>query len=235
MELKSRAIRNGKLDVMVLHPMRAKSQGYKGLTYEEWQDPNYIYEIKFEGERQLLHVLPGTVAMVKGVLHEKGEYVPHLTDFDIPELHGTVIDGEIMHPSGEIELLRSIMGCDEAKKAVELQEEHGLLGYIAYDILYYKGGSVMDKPFKERRKLLENVIKVYQRYAGKYIDVALQFRPDQFDIERLFNDLVINSVNEGFMRKDLRGTYKLCDALLKSEEVLSVQASTDSQKELLKK
>lgn len=223
-------IRNGNHEIKELFPMRANSFDYHNATLAEWQDPNVVYELKLDGERALLHVEDGFVALtgrrvsdVTGHLPEKGEYVPHLTDFDIPQLHGTVIDGELIHPSWNFDLLRSIMGSGTAERAIGIQDEKGKLGFVAFDILYYKGQNVMNKPFKERRALLETVIDVYRLYAGKYIDYVIQFPTSQYDIKTLFDDLVINGQNEGFMRKDLNAPYKICDGSKKSSDVLKLK------------
>lgn len=209
-----------------LYPMRANSFDYLNATEAEWQNEDFIYEVKYDGERQLVHILDDGIFMtgrrvsdVTGKLPEKGDFVPHLTDFDIPELYGTVIDGELIHPKGDFDLLRSIMGSGTAERAIGIQEQSGYLHYIIFDILYYKGKSVLNEPFSKRRELLEEVFKIYTEYVGKYhVHLAVQFHPSEFDIKQIFED-VVQSGGEGLMRKRLSGKYKICDGSKKSSDI----------------
>jgi ATP-dependent DNA ligase len=209
-----------------LHPMRANTFDYLNASKEEWQDERYVYEVKYDGERELIHIMEDRIYMtgrrvsdVTGRLPEKGEFVPQLTNYDIPELYGTVIDGELVHPSGNFDLLRSIMGSGTAERAIAIQEERRYLHYIAFDILYYKGENVMNLPFVERRKLLEEVYEIYRKVIGDYyIHLAVQFYPSEYDIKDRFN-AVLESGGEGLMRKRLDGKYKLCDGTKKSSAV----------------
>ena len=210
-----------------LHPMRANNFDYTNASRDEWQDPNFVYEIKYDGERQLLHLIEGKNYMtgrrpsdVTGRLPEKGEYVPHLTKHDIPALYGTVIDGELIHPSGDFDLLRSIMGSGTAERAIRLQEEHGKLQFYVYDLLCYKGEDVMNRPFSERRKLLEEVvIELYQNNVSmEILKIAKQFKPNEYDIKLLFEQ-IIEAGHEGLMRRRLSGKYKICDGSKKSSDL----------------
>lgn len=211
--------------IQELFPMRAQSFDYMNATHEEWQDDSFIYEVKYDGERQLIHLLEEGIFMtgrrpsdVTGKLPEKGKFVPQLTNFDIPELYGTVIDGELMHPKGDFDLLRSIMGSGTAERAIGLQEEHGFLHYITYDILFFNGKNIMNEPFWKRRELLEIVIKSYRKYVGDSVQLALQFNPRKYDIKERF-EAVIAAGGEGLMRKLLSGVYKICDGSKKSSEI----------------
>lgn len=211
--------------IQELFPMRAQSFDYMSATHEEWQDDSFIYEVKYDGERQLIHLLEEGIFMtgrrpsdVTGKLPEKGKFVPQLTNFDIPELYGTVIDGELMHPKGDFDLLRSIMGSGTAERAIGLQEEHGFLHYITYDILFFNGKNVMNEPFWKRRELLEIVIETYRKYVGDSVQLALQFKPREYDIKERF-EAVIEAGGEGLMRKRLSGAYKICDGSKKSSDI----------------
>lgn len=213
------------MSYLELHPMRAVDFDYINATEDEWQDPNYVYEEKYDGERQLIHIMNDGIYMtgrrvstVTGKLPEKGAYVPQLTDFDIPELYGTVLDGELIHPDGNFDLLRSIMGSGTAERAIKLQVENGFLRYIAFDILYYKGVNVMKLPFRQRRKYLEKAYMDYKTYAGNYLQIATQYTPELWDIKLLFQD-IIDRGGEGLMRKRLDGIYKLCDGSKRSSDI----------------
>jgi ATP-dependent DNA ligase len=209
-----------------IFPMRAQSFDYPNASREEWQDEDFIYEVKYDGERQLIHIMEDKIYMtgrrpsdVNGKLPEKGGFVPQLTDFNIPELYGTILDGELIHPKGDFDLLRSIMGSGTAERAIRIQESHGFLQYITYDLLYFKGENVMNQPFECRRELLEEVFEIYRKYVGdRYVHLAVQFHPSEYDIQKVFND-VVAAGGEGLMRKRLSGKYKICDGSKKSSDI----------------
>jgi len=221
-------IREGQ-QIKELHPMKANSFKYADATFEEWQDPKFTYEIKFDGERELLHIEPNFIAMtgrrvsdVTGHLREKGLLVPHITDFDIPELYGTVLDGELMSNVG-FDHLRSIMGSGTPERAIAIQDDTEKLGYIAYDILYYRGDDVTGLPFIERRRLLHKAVLMMKQYCGIYMDTPIPFEVDEFDIKQLFNTLVVEGQNEGLMRKELLSPYKLCPGSKRSSGTLKLK------------
>lgn len=205
-----------------IYPMRASTFDYLNASHDEWQDENYVYEIKYDGERQIIHILEDRNYMtgrrpsdVTGRLPEKSLYVPHITGFRISSLFGTIIDGELIHE--DFDKLRSIMGSGTAGRAIRLQKEYGKLKYIAYDILEYKGKDVKNEPFVRRRKLLESVIAEMHANGvpSEYIMLAKQFYPKNHDIKQVFEEIVAKG-GEGLMRKNLFGIYKLCDGSKKS-------------------
>lgn len=212
-----------------IHPMRANSFDIVGASREEWQDPEVVYELKYDGERQVIHILKDRIYMtgrrpsdVTGKLPEKGGHVPQLTNFDIPELYGTIIDGELIHPSGDFDLLRSIMGSGTSERAIGIQVEHGKLKFVAFDILQYKGMNVMNERFSIRRELLEKVVEEYAKHVGEFVMIAEQFYPSQHDIKEVF-ERIVSSGGEGLMRKKLDGVYKICDGSKKSSQVLKLK------------
>lgn len=211
-----------------IHPMRAQSFDILSSPTDQWQDPEWVWEIKEDGERAVLHVLDGYVGMtgrrisdVTGLLPEKHEYVPGITGFDIPELHGTLIDGELLHPSGDFDLLRSIMGSGTADRAVSIQLREGRLGFVAFDIIKFRGRDISHLPFQVRRGYLELAIAAYRKYTHS-IRLVEQFKSEDYDIEELFHAVVAGG-GEGLMRKRKMGTYKLCAGSQKSADVLKAK------------
>ncbi len=209
-------------------PMRAKGFDIMKATWEEWQDPAWVYEPKYDGERAVLHVLPGYIGMtgrrpsdITGLLPQKGAFVPQITGFDIPELYGTLIDGELLHPSGNFNVLRSIMGSGTAERAIGIQKEQGKMYFVAFDLIRYMGKDLTNEPFNTRRIYLEKVVNRLREYTD-YVQIAEQFHPDNYDIKEVFNQIVKNS-GEGMVRKRLAGKYKLCPGTRTSPDVMKLK------------
>lgn len=107
------------------------------------------------------------VSDVTGWLSENTDLFPHLRDIDIPELHGTVLDGEMRASWGEFSDISSIINSNP-DKAVNTQETKGYATFNVFDITHFRGIDVRSMPLSSRKVLLKYVCdKVYN---SKQID-----------------------------------------------------------------
>lgn len=168
--------------VKYVSPMLAKE-----LEDEESQDKclnssEYIIEEKFDGTRATVHFFPDFIRVFSRRISEKtgwfcenSDSVPHIRDIAIPELAGTVIDGEMFIPNRPFKDVSSTLNC-KWDKAVARQEEIGKIVFHAFDIIYYKGVRVEMMPLYRRKEYLQRVIDavnspylemvVYQKCKG---------------------------------------------------------------------
>lgn len=147
-------------------PMKAKD--YIPDKHKEWlKDPNVGAQIKQDGIRATMHVRNGTNRIFtgrevkNGWTGEKTDQLPHLRDYSMNHLRGTVFDGEIAPPTGHTPADFSYAsGTLNSKpmKAITSQMEKGFLFFIVFDILYYKGFDVRNMPYKLRYRLLLNAL-----------------------------------------------------------------------------
>lgn len=147
-----------------ISPMLAKE-----LEEEEKQDaclnsPDYYVEEKFDGTRATLHFceeftrcFSRRVSNKTGWFCENSDSVPHIRDIAIPELAGTIIDGEMFIPNRPFKDVASTLNC-KWDKAVARQEEIGKIVFHAFDIMYYKGIRVEMMPLHRRKVYLQKVI-----------------------------------------------------------------------------
>lgn len=147
-----------------ISPMLAKE-----LEDEEKQDaclnsPDYFIEEKFDGTRATLHFceefvrcFSRRVSNKTGWFCENSDSVPHIRDLHLPELAGTIIDGEMFIPDRPFKDVASTLNC-KWDKAVARQEEIGNIVFHAFDILYYKGIRVEMMPLHRRKFYLQKVI-----------------------------------------------------------------------------
>lgn len=150
--------------VKPISPMLAKE-----LEEEEKQDSclnstDYYVEEKFDGTRATLHFyteftrcFSRRVSEKTGWFCENSDSVPHIRDLKIPELAGTIIDGEMFIPNRPFKDVSSTLNC-KWDKAVARQEEIGKIVFHAFDIMYYKGIRVENMPLHRRKEYLQKVI-----------------------------------------------------------------------------
>ena len=134
---------------------------------------NYIAEKKFDGCRAKLHFLEDcnridtrNQCVDTYCYTEKTDNFPHLIA-PTKALIGTVVDGEMVMPcdiikdgkTQTVDLLTSTASVFNSKplRARYLQDQYGLMNYILFDILFFKGKDVREYPWDQRRKMLESI------------------------------------------------------------------------------
>lgn len=127
---------------------------------------------------------------------ENTDSLPHLRDLCVPELAGTIIDGEMFIPNRPFKDVSSTLNCTY-DKAVERQEELGKIVFHAFDILYYKGVCVEKLPLYKRKELLKEVVKtadspyielVNYQSCGDYIS-TVTYEDTHGNLTEVFNNL----------------------------------------------
>jgi ATP-dependent DNA ligase len=148
-------------------PMKAKD--YIRERHESWwKDPTVAAQLKHDGIRVTMHVRRGvnrifTGRPVKnGWTGEKTDRLPHLRDYQIGHLRGTVFDGEIISPNGvSLEDFKYAAGVLNSKpaKAIQTQLQKGILLFVVFDIIYYQGFYVGNTPYAFRYWLIQKLLR----------------------------------------------------------------------------
>lgn len=167
-----------------------------------------VVEEKFDGIRAQAHVrpaealVPGRVALFSRTLDEITESFPEIAARLATLPVALVADGEILAfengralPFGRLQKRLGRKNVDRA--AIE---EIPLV-FVFYDLLAWEGELVIDRPFSERRRLLESLVLP----SGTLISPTVR-AADAADLERLF-DAAIAHGNEGLMIKDEAAAY----------------------------
>lgn len=216
-------------------PMTAKE-----ITDEEEQkqclrSADFIVEEKFDGTRATMHFIKNgarifsrRVSEKTGWFCENSDSVPHLRDLSIPELKGTVIDGEMFIPNRPFKDVSSTLNCTW-DKAIQRQEELGKVVLHAFDIVFYKGLYVAHLNLLQRKRLLHLVIEsikspyieevMYFNCADK---VVLDGEQKSFSAWDYYQHIVKHG-GEGVMLKPITGIYehKRSKAYLKIKKFLT--------------
>ena len=87
---------------------------------------------------------------VNGGYTDKAEWIPWITEELSWIPNGTVLVGEICFPNNEgSRKITSVLNCLK-DKCIERQKKNGILNFYVFDILAYKGKSLINTPFETR-------------------------------------------------------------------------------------
>jgi len=153
-------------DAKKVRPMRI------GESREAFDSPDYIYELKLNGERcvAFLDPLMGTVFRDKDNLNLLGK-VPELAKIHKRVNAKCILDGElIVAVNGEpgfYEIRRRLQESDKFK--IYLQSSLSPATFVAFDILYHVNHEVTSWTVTQRKQLMEQVIAENERLvASRY-------------------------------------------------------------------
>ncbi len=138
-----------------IKPMLIGSEG------EAFDSPDYLYELKLDGERCIAYLDPefGTELRNKRNLKMLPK-VPELSDIHKQVNCRCILDGELaVIKDGKpnyYEIQRRSLMSNPLK--IELASRQNPACFTAFDILYYEDHSVCDLPLTERKELLRKII-----------------------------------------------------------------------------
>lgn len=157
-------------------------------------------ENKYDGSRFQFHKSGKRAAIYSRRLEDMTESLPDVIDMlSSATTHDVIIDGEVIAVlNGKPMSFQTVLRRIRRKRDVDAAKENVELLPRVFDILVCDGETLIDKPFTERRKILESVLDEY---------VAPQIVSSSADeIERYYHDALDNG-NEGIMLKVLNAPY----------------------------
>jgi ATP-dependent DNA ligase len=189
-------------------------------------NPFWAMEEKYDGERQILTYIPfslpvgvvdeflrthedvlfrATTRVVgknSGRLAVNTRSVQHLSHAPVCYGGATVFDVELLHEDG-FQRLRSIMG-SLPERALALQEEHGYVSAVVFDVLWYAGIDMRERPFAERRQTLETHFRTTDmEQAGLHLSPIARTQVEK----KAMMERVLSAGGEGVMAKSSAGVY----------------------------
>lgn len=133
-----------------------------GREEEPFDDPGYIYELKWDGERCVAYLDPKSGTDLRNKRNVKMlPKVPELAEIHKQIKIKCILDGElVILKNGKpdfFEIQKRSLTSNTFKIALASKKYPAT--FIAYDILYYEDHDVAGLPLIERKKLLQNVFK----------------------------------------------------------------------------
>lgn len=155
-------------------PMTAKELETEEQQDEKLNDPSYFVEEKFDGTRALVYflsqptkdgsdvgfcrVFSRRISKKTGFYVENTDNMPHIRELDVPELAGTILDGEMFIDGLPFKEVSSTLNC-LWDKSVDRQIEKGFISFHAFDILFYKGIDLRNMPLERRKVYLHLAVE----------------------------------------------------------------------------
>lgn len=167
----------------------------------------FAAEYKLDGERVQIHVQDDRIILYSRSLENITNYYPDIVENISKSLDTkkVILEAEIVainEDSGEFLPFQELMHRRRKYKIAKAVQEYPITVNF-FDVLYIDGNSCLDTPYKERRKILEKIVK--EDSFAKVIPMTIT----RTDIE--VEDILENAINsgcEGLMLKQLDGSYK---------------------------
>lgn len=167
---------------------------------------NYFAQEKIDGyfeqfvkTENHIYMFSRAVSEKTGLLTEKAEWVPHISNFLNEVLPAnTILIGEIYIPGGTSKDITTFLGCLK-EKGIERQKDTPLYYYV-HDIIKYDGVNLINVRAELRYKILDKIWNKHNLSDCKYLRKADYFTEDLLEIL----DNILQSGGEGvvFKKKD---------------------------------
>ncbi|SNR63478.1 bifunctional non-homologous end joining protein LigD [Maribacter sedimenticola] len=193
-----------------LHPGRVVQPMLATSTKTIFNDPNFIYELKWDGYRVIAHVAES------GILLQSRNGINYNTKFSKLYDELQLLDNEVIL-DGEVVLV-DYNGVSQFGELQNYPDAKGELRYYVFDMLYLNGHSMLDLTLRERKSLIPEVLEDLK--ISKYCD----------HVEGMGTALYQKAIEvgmEGVIAKEANSTYTLgyrTDKWLKIKGIQSLDA-----------
>lgn len=127
---------------------------------EPFDSDEYIFELKLDGIRCMAYIEPRSVVLQNKRHKDVTDIYPELSDMKKCVKKRVILDGELVvlidgKPNFYALQKRSLMS-DEFK--IKLAANKSPVQFVAYDILYFNGKDLTNKPLTERKEILNKAV-----------------------------------------------------------------------------
>ena len=156
-------------------PMTSKELETEEQQNSRFNSTEYFVEEKYDGTRALVYfldtkeyeteepigfcrVFSRRVSKKTGFYAENTDSLPQIKEINVPELGGTILDGEMFIEGLPFKEVSSTLNC-LWDKAIDRQIEKGFISFHAFDILFYKGIDLRKMPLERRKVYLHLAVE----------------------------------------------------------------------------
>ncbi len=167
-------------------------------------------EFKYDGFRMLINKdEKGSIKIFTRRLVNVTLQFPEVKEYIEKYIHGKsfILDGEAVGYNPKTHVYRPFQEISQRIKRkydIEKIQKELPVEVNVFDILYYNGKSLLQTPFKERRKILEKIIKEKKLH----LVLAKQIITDKEEEVEKFYKQALKEGEEGIMLKNLNAPYK---------------------------
>ncbi|HWY07443.1 MAG TPA: DNA ligase D [Candidatus Acidoferrales bacterium] len=150
------------------------------LAGQPFSDPNWLFEIKWDGVRALARIENGALALRSRNSIDITKRYPELASFpDALAARQAILDGEIVALDAQghssFERLQERMHVRTPSESLVTQMR---VVYFAFDLLYCDGYDLREAPLLERKQLLQRLLYTSERF--RYADHQLEHGKELF-------------------------------------------------------
>ncbi len=169
---------------------------------EPFDDEDYIYELKLDGIRCIAYIEPKSVVLQNKRHKDVTNIYPELSDMKKCVKKRVILDGELVvlidgKPNFYALQKRSLMS-DEFK--IKLAANKSPVQFVAYDILFFDGRDLTDKPLTERKEILNKAVS-----EGHGLSISRYIEKNG----KAFFELAKQEQLEGIVAKKKDGLYHI--------------------------
>lgn len=166
-------------------------------------------EYKYDGFRMQIHKKGNEIKIYTRRLENVTNQFPEIVDYIKKQVKGEsfILEGEAVgfDPKTKKYLpFQNVSQRIKRKYDIKKMSEDFPVELNLFDITYYNGKSLIKEPFKERRTLLEKIVKPIEK---KIVLAKKLVTSDEKQVEKFYNEALDNA-QEGVMMKTLDAPYK---------------------------
>src|SRR3989338_2436280 len=167
----------------------------------------FAAEPKFDGFRVAVHKESADIKLFSRNLEDTTHAFPDLVEGVLKEVKGksVILEGEAIAYNPQTEEFLPFQETTKRRRKYKIEEMAQKLPLVmfAFDLLYLNGKDISVQPYRERRKLLESIVKK----DGKVVRLAEErVLHKAEDISKFFNEAISEGL-EGLMLKKLDSPY----------------------------
>ncbi len=168
------------------------------------------FEYKYDGFRVMINKEKGgRVKVFTRRLEEVTAQFPEIVEYIESHVNGDsfMLDAEAVGFDAKTKKYSEFQAISQRikrKYGIEEMKNSLPIELVVFDIIYYNGDSLIGKPFKERRALIDRIV----REEKFKIILAKQIITDDASKVEVFYEKALNDNQEGLMGKNLNAPYK---------------------------
>lgn len=170
------------------------------LTEEYFDDPDWIFERKFDGERVLAFRSGKSVRLMSRNEKELSDTYPEIQEaLETQDCDDYVVDGEVVAFDGSVTSFHRLQGRMQVKDREEARSIPVAVYYYVFDILYLDGCRLDDLPLRSRKGLLRRALD---------FDNRIRFTPHRNESGQAYREEACRRGWEGIIAKRGDSTYR---------------------------
>ncbi|MBI5391459.1 ATP-dependent DNA ligase [Candidatus Woesearchaeota archaeon] len=167
------------------------------------------FEYKYDGFRLQIHAVKGKILLFTRSLENVTAQFPDVADAVKKYVKGDnyILDAEVIGIDPKTKKWLPFQAISQRiKRKYDIEELAGKIPVMVnvFDIVQYGGKSVLEAPFKDRRKLIEKIVQEVPEKIGPAAEIITS---DPAEAEKFYKK-ALSLGNEGMMAKNLEGIYK---------------------------